>query len=246
MSNAYQNFIQNNNTGQYHASLTNQANGPKGKAEMGKNDFLNLLVTQLSHQDPLNPMEDKDFTAQMAQFSSLEQLTNISKGIETLTQGTQRQEMLSAVSFIDKEVMAEGDTISMKNGKVSKMSFTIGDPASNVHINIFDSNGNIVNTIEMKALQAGTYDVNWDGKDFNGKSVPEGVYSASLAAENGEGKPIMASTTVSGVVKGVRVEGSTYYLTLEDGREVNLMNITKVVGAATANKGTGGKPDPAT
>ncbi len=214
----------------------------KGNSNLGKEDFLNLLVAQLTHQDPLNPMEDKDFTAQLAQFSSLEQLTNISSGIQNLSQGTERQEMLSAVSFIGKEVMAQGETMSKVDGKVNTMAFTIDETAANCYINIFDSGGSIVKTIQMESLQAGTYDVEWDGTDSNGQSVANGVYTVAMAAENAEGKPIMVQTQVSGVVKGVRAEGSTYYLQLEDGREVSLMNITKVVSPESSTE-TGGKEE---
>lgn len=237
MSTVYQNYVQNQTSGQYINNLANQS-ATKGKSTLGKEDFLNLLVTQLSHQDPLNPMEDKDFTAQMAQFSSLEQLTNISTGIGALAQGAQRQEMLSAVSFIGKEVMAEGDSISVASGKASTMSFTIEEPATKVAINIYDSAGGIVRTIQKGAMQAGTYDVEWDGKDSNGNPVADGVYHAAMGAENGEGKAIMVKSTVSGTVKGVRVEGSTYYLQLADGREVNLLSISKIVNPATTSKTT--------
>lgn len=70
------------------------------KNELGKDDFLQLLITQLTHQDPMDPLKNEDFIAQMAQFSSLEQMTNISKGIENL----QQSQMVGAVSLIGKEV----------------------------------------------------------------------------------------------------------------------------------------------
>lgn len=75
-----------------------------GKSELGKNDFLKILVTQLQNQDPTKPMEDKDFIAQMAQFSSLEQMTNIATEMSKLTAVTQQSQLVQFNSFIGKTI----------------------------------------------------------------------------------------------------------------------------------------------
>lgn len=225
-------YYQNGLIGQAESTFESyQLNSATGNSELGRNDFLNLLVEQLKNQDPLNPMEDTEFTAQLANFSSLEQLTEINEGIGTLTQGTQRQEMLNAVSFIGKEIMASGESISKKDDNVSTMSFTLDEPAVNVYVNIFDENGNIVKTVEMGALQSGEHSMDWDGTDYNGNEVADGIYYVAMAAENESGEPILVDTEVSGVVTGVNVYSNGYYLELEDGREVNLLNVKTVVGA---------------
>ncbi len=200
-----------------------------GNSDLGKDDFLKLLVTQLKYQDPLNPMEDKEFTAQMASFSSLEQLTNISKGIDTLSEGTQRQEMLNAVAFIGKEVLASGDSVSKIGTYVSTLAFSIDEAAANCYVNIFDEYNNIVETVQLGSLAAGYYNVTWNGKDYAGNTMPDGIYSVAMAAESATGQPILINTQVSGKVFGVRVEGSEYMLTLEDGREVKLLQIERVI-----------------
>jgi len=205
-------------------------NAPTGKSELGKDDFLNLLVEQLKNQDPLNPMEDKEFTAQLANFSSLEQLTEINQGIGNLTAGTQRQEMLNGVNFIGKEVMASGEGISKQGNEVSTLGFELDEGAFDVYVNIFDQNGNIVRTLELGAMQKGEHKVDWNGLDYNGNEVPDGVYYASMAAENGDGEPILVNTQVSGKVIGVNVYNDGYYLELEDGREVNLLAVQTVLG----------------
>ncbi len=232
-------YYQNGLVGQAERDFSSyQSTTVSGKSDLGKEDFLNLLVEQLKNQDPLNPMEDKEFTAQLANFSSLEQLTEINEGIGNLTQGSQRQEMLSAVSFIGKKIMSSGEGLSKKGDDISTMSFTLGEQAVNVYVNVFDSNGNIVKTIEMGAMQAGTYDVDWDGTDYNGKEVADGIYHVAMAAENDNGEPILVNTEVSGVVKGVNVHSGTYWLELEDGREVNLLLVTNVVGTESEETGT--------
>ena len=106
---------------------------------------LTLLAAQLGHQDPLNPMEDKEFTAQLAQFSQLEQLTNINEGIGKMIDAGDRQEVLSAVSFIGKDVRAEGNVLSKSGDSVSDAYYTLESPVANIYVNIFDSWGNVRN-----------------------------------------------------------------------------------------------------
>ncbi|MFJ7648146.1 flagellar hook assembly protein FlgD [Lysinibacillus sp. NPDC097279] len=75
-----------------------------GNSELGKDAFLKLLITQLQHQDPTNPMDDRDFIAQMAQFSSLEQMQNMTKAMESLLMSQQQTQLMNYTSFVGKEV----------------------------------------------------------------------------------------------------------------------------------------------
>ena len=89
------------------------------KNELGKDDFLKLLIAQLTNQDPLDPLKDKDFIAQMAQFSALEQQTNMAKGIETLT----KLSLSSAVGYVGRTVGYTGEDGSAKAGTVQYVEF---------------------------------------------------------------------------------------------------------------------------
>lgn len=75
-----------------------------GNSELGKDAFLQLLITQLQHQDPTNPMDDREFISQMAQFSSLEQMQNMTKAMESLLASQQQTQMMSYSTFVGKEV----------------------------------------------------------------------------------------------------------------------------------------------
>jgi len=200
-----------------------------GKSELDKEDFLTLLVAQLANQDPLNPMENTDFTSQLAEFSSLEQLTNISSGIDELAAGSARQDVMSAVDFIGRQVRAEGESLSIEDGEVTSMYFTLDEAAAEVHINIFDENGNIIRTEQLGAKAAGEHEYQWDGQDWAGKDLPDGVYYVSMAALDADDSSILVWTEVSGEVAGVQTYGSEIYLRLTDGRVVNFSNVTEVV-----------------
>ena len=208
-------------------------NTTSGKSELGKQDFLTLLVAQISHQDPLNPMEDKEFTSQLAEFSSLEQLTKISEGVDTINNDSTRQEMLGAVSFIGKQIRADGYTLSKTGDTVSTLYFDLDEGMVGGYINIFDSNGEMIRTESLGPAQAGSYEYVWDGKDYNGNVMPDGVYFTAMAAEGVSGRPVLVSTDVSGVVSGVQTDGTNQYLRLSDGRMVNFIDIKEVVNPET-------------
>lgn len=201
-----------------------------GKSSLGKDDFLNLLMTQLQNQDPLNPQDDKEFVSQLSQFSSLEQLTNISSGIDKLNTATTQQQMFSAAGFIGKEVKAGGDSLAKSGTNVSSLYYSLSDACTKVSINIMDSNGNIVRTVDAGGKAAGEQTFQWDGKDSWGNSVADGIYSVGITTQKADGNPANVSTSVTGLVTGVATDNNgSYVLTTQDGRAVNLMDVKGIV-----------------
>lgn len=108
-------------------SLTQKTQGSKNT--LGKEAFLLLLVTQLQNQDPLKPMDDKEFTAQLAQFSSLEEMKNISKSIDGLVASQSSSAKTSAVGFIGKEVkfLDPAGSESTMQGTVASVRYESGE-----------------------------------------------------------------------------------------------------------------------
>ncbi|CCO23845.1 flagellar hook assembly protein FlgD [Maridesulfovibrio hydrothermalis] len=205
------------------------SNKPKHKSTMGQDDFMKLLLTQMQNQDPVNPMEDKEYMAQMAQFSSLEQLTQLNTSMKTMIGNNAQDQMVSAVGFIGKEVRAEGYSVSREGNEISKIFYGLGEPVANAFINIYDKDNNLVRTEQLGSKAKGTYEFEWDGKNWAGKDAPDGVYTIGMAAEDADGKPVMVKTEVSGEVTGVVSEGGQQFLHLKDGRYINFLNIREVV-----------------
>jgi len=209
-----------------------QSQKATGNSTLGKDAFLTLLVAQMKYQDPMNPTSDKEFLAQLAQFTSLEQLTNINTGIEKLTTATNQQQMFSAAGFIGKEVKAEGDSLSKTGDTVSKLFYTLPEAASKVTINLLDANGNIVRTVDQGAKAAGEQNYAWDGEDWLGNEQPDGIYFAGISAVKADGTSMLVSTTVTGVVAGVSTDSSGgYLLETKDGRKLSLLNVKGIVNA---------------
>ncbi len=202
------------------------------KKDLDKLDFLNLLVTQLQHQDPLDPMDDKEFVAQLAQFSSLEQLTNISVGIDDLGTAMTRQELINTASYIGKDITASGYSISKTGNEtkdISEVYYEFDENVTSLQINVFDSSNNIIRTETFGGVTAGRYPYQWDGKNYKDEMQPDGVYNVYIAAFNENGQSVLVSTDVSGTVKAVQHANGQTWLALGDGRMVNFSNVSYVV-----------------
>jgi flagellar basal-body rod modification protein FlgD len=214
-----------------------QSNKSTGKSSLGKDDFLTLLFAQLQNQDPLNPQDDKDFTAQLSQFSSLEQLTNISSGIDKLNSATTQQQMFSAVGFMGKQIKAKGGSLAKSGDSVSALYYTLPQAATKVSINIMDTNGNIVRTVDQGGKAAGEQSFQWDGKDSNGNKVADGTYTVGITCENAAGTPMLVNTTVTGLVSGVSTDATgAYVLSTQDGRAVYLTDVQGIVTPSTSTQ----------
>lgn len=216
----------------------------KGSA-LDKDAFMLLLVTQFKYQDPLNPMEDKEFIAQLSQFSSLEQLMNLNESMTGLTDATNSQQMINATSFIGKEVAAYGTTISKKTTKdattgeettkVSTYRYAIGNAMGAGTINVYDSSKQLVYSETLPARAAGTYKFEWNGKYSDGRNALDGVYTIGLSCNDPNGTALQTDVMIDGKVEGVVTENGITYLQLDDGRNVPLAQVRMVGNEGAIN-----------
>lgn len=211
--------------------------GAAGTNNLDKDSFLLLLVTQFKHQDPLNPMEDREFIAQLATFSSLEQQMNTNATMEKMYTLEQQQQTISAVTYIGKNVSARGYGVSVdEKGNISRIQFSTSDAMTRGYANIYDASGNLVNTVQLGAYAPGVHDfTEWDGRNSEGGPVGAGVYTVNFAAFDAAGQQIPLDTSVSGLVTGVMKYQGEQILNLSDGRMVALSNVREVQ-APTAEK----------
>jgi len=196
--------------------------------KLDKDAFMELFVAQLKNQDPLNPLSNKDSTAQMAQFAQLEQMTNMTNMLKGIASALQVNQTLQASSLIGKSVLANGNSISKSADGVSKINLDIPKGVTSVKVNIHDSAGNIIRTVDLKGVKEGKNDFLWDGKNASGGSASNGVYKISVVAENDQGKKFLVPTQVEGKVQSVEVKNGQQVLTLSDNRQVLLSNVWKI------------------
>ena len=193
---------------------------------MGKDAFLNLLLKQLSYQDPLNPMDSTQFTTQLSQFSSLEELTNINSTLGDVLAYQQSMQNASVTSMIGKTVMASGNTTYLNN--TADIGYDLSADASAVNISVMDSTGKIVSSIKLSQQGAGSQSHVWDGKDNQGNQLPDGIYTFDVQAQDISGNPITASTSTTGIVSSISFKDNATYLILEGGRNVHLSEIKSI------------------
>jgi flagellar basal-body rod modification protein FlgD len=173
---------------------------------LGKDDFLQLLVAQLKAQDPLNPMESTAFTAQLAQFSSLEQLYNVNDSLGNMLASQASLSNAQTVGFIGKTVRATGNSIEVKDGISDALDFELPSDAKAVFIDIYDSAGGFVRRIESHTRGAGKQSLKWDGADDRGKTVSDGVYTFEVSAVGFQDEALHPTTMTTGKVTGVTFE----------------------------------------
>lgn len=166
-------------------TATANANVQAAVSELGSDVFLRLLVTQLQSQDPTNPVQNEDFVAQLAQFTTLEQTTSTNKLLEQLIgQDTQRTQ-LDLVNLIGRTVVTEGDTVSLGKDGEATLAYALSGTASSVSIEVIGPNNEVVRTLSSTAPETpGVHQVQWDGMDASGDRVPEGVYQFRVKAED--------------------------------------------------------------
>lgn len=226
-----------------------QINQVAGKSNLGKDDFLNLLVKQLQYQDPMEPMKDTDFVAQLASFSSLEQLSNIGTSLDNSTQLnyilSQTIANTIATTLIGKEVVANSNQIHHDSNSTNRLDFNLDDAAANAEIEVKDSNGTVIRTITSNNLEKGSNSVEWDGRDNNGVRVAAGNYTFSVSAKDQDGNEVGAQTRLIGLVESVRYEDGQGYL-IVNGQKISLSDIVEVNLNGSSSSGmteSGGNSD---
>jgi len=193
---------------------------------LDKDDFLKLLVTQLSHQDPMEPMDNNEFIAQMTQFSSLEQLENIASGIDSNVMLTQSMNNAFSTTLIGKNVVIQGDTVDVGEDAATSCGFYAAS-AGTAEVTIKDTDGNTVRTLSVQSDGDGYVDVPWDLKDQNGNDVPQGSYSVSITYTGEDGVQKEVSPFITGRVTPLKFMSGNAYLTV-GGREYNLAQVIEV------------------
>lgn len=195
---------------------------------LGKEDFLHLLVTQLQHQDPLNPADSTEFTAQLATFSSLEELQNINTALEDI--GTSQAVLTNsqAVDYIGTTVTALGDQFTMEDQQAGPIAFSLNGAASGVYVKIYNQYGEFVRDIEAGPMPSGQNSLTWDGLDQYGLQAPDGIYHFEVMAVDEEGAMIDATPFTQGTVTGVIYQNGLAYL-VAGAQEIPLGNVVEVM-----------------
>jgi flagellar basal-body rod modification protein FlgD len=200
------------------SSLSGASSTAKKPTELGQTDFLNLLVTQLTNQNPLEPMDSTAFVTQLAQFSELEEVQKVALGIGEVQNYLASVNNFSAVSLLGREIEFSGDVVHYESESQPEIAFKLGKEASKVTVNLYDRIGNVVRTWTMGDVEAGRQKLIWNGADQNGNFVEPGDYRFEVTAQGVDGSSVPVELVQQGTVDKVDFVNGLPYLYVGDQR----------------------------
>lgn len=181
---------------------------------MNKDDFMKLFIAQLQYQDPLQPQDPTAMLNQLSQMSLVEQSYNNNTALSNLLTAQNSSISLSAVSFIGKDVKANGNTATFDGSNSTSLEFNLPTSAASAQISIADGSGKTIRTVSVGSCAAGDNSFSWDGRDSSGALLPAGAYTFSVTAASASGSAIAATTYTTGKIDGVDLSGSAPMLTI--------------------------------
>lgn len=214
------------------------------KKQLGKDDFLRIMITQMKHQDPTKPFEAEQFAAQLAQFASVEQLQNINQSITKMTQANQPLERMAMTNMIGKTVTVDRDRFPFTEGEKASLNYTLPKDASEVTIRVQNEAGETIFEKDIGEQKAGDGLFVWDGKKTNTLPAKTGSYMLRVEAKDGNGQSLPTDNRSQAKVVGVGFEnGETILLVGNPARpdKVNFKNVTKIEEAPPADLLPGAK-----
>lgn len=196
------------------------------KKTPGKDEFLKLLTMQLRYQNPLNPMDNTEFTSQLTQLSSLDALNNMVTQMNDMLLYQNSIQNTLTLNLIGKNVKFSGNQVNLKDK--GEINYGLSANSSKVTISILDSSGKLIRKIEAGQQNAGANNYVWDGKDSSGNKMPDGGYSFKVEALDASGKPVEVTNTSKGVVTGITFENNTTYLVIDGKTKLKLNEILEI------------------
>lgn len=212
------------------ADLRAEAAAPKPEADLDRNAFLRLFTTQLQNQNPLDPMKNEAFVAQLAQFSSLEATTRMSDSLDQFVTTQSSEKIMRGASLIGKNVFASGAVMKQPGGQQISGYVALDQVADNVRLSVLDARtGQIVNAMDLGPQVAGEVGFDWNGGNFEGEAAPVGDYIFQAEVMNGDSSRAVAvygQTRVQGV--SFNDELGQVLVEISNGKTLALSEVTRI------------------
>lgn len=198
------------------------------KKELGQDEFLELMMAQLKHQDPMKPMENGEFLGQMAQFSTVSGIDKMQLSLDELSSGYMSSQTLEATKLVGQEVLVESNQITLSGEGEISGRFALDTASGDVKLDVTDSTGKVVRHIDLGEHAAGRHDFAWDGLDNKGVRVPPGDYTIGVSASDGS-EYVAASVLMPRIVNSVEFSaGGSAVLNTTNGNSLTLDEIRAV------------------
>ena len=200
----------------------------KSSSGMGQKDFLTLFTTQLKCQDPLDPVKNEAFVAQLAQFSQLEATTGMSETLKAYVDSMAGERMMSSTNMIGKTVAVADVPAIIAGDKPAQGFVTLPNGAEGVKFQVYNDKGQLVATQVMGAQKMGDMPWIWDGSNDAGNKVPDGNYFFKATVVS-QGKTTTPSVNVLSTVTGVnQAIDKSIMLEVAGGKSVKLTDVQRI------------------
>lgn len=207
-----------------------------GNDKMDKDAFFKLMLAQMKNQDPTNPMQSHEMAAQLASFTSLEQMQNMNKTLTEMSNAQKPMEQFQVLQFLGKSVAGDSSKLYRSKGdKDHDMLFDLPMNATETEIKIKNADGDVVKTYKLNNLKQGSNRLTWNGMDEKGTVLPEGEYQFSVVAKNEQDKKVAIKTDFEGVISGVNYTKEGPVLMVGN-QSVRLRDVKKIVDGNLAGK----------
>ncbi len=209
-------------------SLTDEPNVQAAVGELGSDVFLRLLVTQLQSQDPTNPVENEDFVAQLAQFTTLEQTTSSNELLGNLVDQNNQRTQFDLVNLLGRTIVTEGDTVSLGETDEPILAYALSEPATKVTLDVLGADGEVLRRIQAENPSVvGANQVIWDGLTNEDERVPEGVYQFRVNAVGANQESVPHFTFARERVANI-VLGTENPIVVQSGKTLNTPDIISI------------------
>lgn len=212
------------------SSLQNPTPTPTSSgAALGKDSFLQLLVTQMKNQNPLDPQDNTAFVAQLAQFSSLESMQNLTSTVDSIATNYKSSQALQASSLVGRSVIVDTGSTVVDTAKGMTGSVMVPSSATGTTVEIYDTSMNLVDTVDLGTQPAGTTSFTWDGTNSDGEVAATGTYSF-VANGSIDGKGTSLTTYLPATVNSVTTatNGGEMTLNLAGGARIALSKVQTI------------------
>lgn len=209
-----------------YGDYTTGADVVKDKTSLSNDDFMTLLLVELQNQDPTEPTDTEQILSQTSELATLEATDNTNKALADLATSMAASSDFSAISAIGKTADLGSNAISYTEGEDTTFEMYFPSDVAGGNVEILDSNGNVIQTIDAQTGESGLYTYTWDGKDVAGNAVDEGVYYVTASYANAAGEDL---TTRVGTypIESVRFDEGATFVKLGSGY-IPLENVVEI------------------
>jgi len=189
--------------------------------------FLTLLMTQLKNQDPLNPTDANQMTAQLSQISTVSGIEKLNASMDKLLASYSETQNMQAAAMIGKTVLAAGNTLELgADGAIAGIN--LEEAAARVTVTIKDSAGKVVQTQELGKQASGVMNFMWDGESDAGVELPAGSYTFSVEAANGD-TVVKSTALATGMVNALTLTKDGVSLQLPNNKSVAYSDVLQIM-----------------